>query len=172
MPLRLTDVHARVGDASVAGVRNVLLALVDDGLAASVPGGYLLNREHVAADGVIALATLHGAFVDRVRSWLEQRAEPVVVAGLYGSAARREGGADSDIDLVVVIEDGPVDDLADELADVVERWTGNRGHVLSLTSAEHTRLLDDEPPLVTSWQRDLQPIIGTRRMLLRRTAKA
>ena len=167
-PMRLTDVHERVRDASVAGVRKVLLALVDDGLVVRVPGGYVLNREHVAADGVVALAGLHGALVERIRSWLEGRDEPVVAAGLYGSAARRDGGSDSDVDLVVVVENGEVDALVDELADAVERWTGNRGHVQGLTVDEHARLLDEAPPLVEAWRRDLQPIVGTRRSLVGR----
>lgn len=165
-PLRLTDVHERVGDASVAGVRKVLLTLVDDGLIDKVPGGYVLNREHVAAEAVIALTSLHGALVGRIRSWLERRDEPVVAAGLYGSAARRDGGSDSDIDLVVVVRDGDADELVDELADAVERWSGNRGHVQGLTVEEHTRLIAEALPLVAAWERDLQPIIGTRRMLL------
>lgn len=165
-PLRLTDVQQRVGDASVGGVRKVLLALVDHGLVDSVPGGYVLNREHVAAEGVAALASLHGVLVERMRSWLELRKEPVVAAGMYGSAARRDGGPDSDIDLLVVVADGPVDELADDLADAVERWTGNRGHVQSMTVAEHARLVDENLPLVASWERDLQPILGTRRTLL------
>ena len=129
-------------------------------------GGYVLNREHVAADGVVALAGLHGALVERIRSWLEGRDEPVVAAGLYGSAARRDGGSDSDVDLVVVVENGEVDALVDELADAVERWTGNRGHVQGLTVDEHARLLDETPPLVEAWRRDLQPIVGTRRGLV------
>ena len=158
--------HERVGDASVAGVRKVLLTLLDDGLVYKVPGGYVLNREHVAADAVTSLASLHGALVGRIRSWLEQRDEPVVAAGLYGSAARRDGGSDSDIDLVVVIRNGESDQLADELADAVERWTGNRGHVQGFTVEEHARLIDEALPLVASWERDLQPIIGTRRTLL------
>ena len=165
-PLRLTDVHGRVGDASVAGVRKVLLALVADGLVARVPGGYVLNREHVAADAVTALAGLHGALVERIRSWLEQRDERVVAAGLYGSAARRDGGPESDVDLVVVVEGEEVDGLVDELADAIERWSGNRGHVQGLTVEEHGRLIEEAPPLIAAWERDLQPIIGTRRTLL------
>lgn len=171
-PLRLTDVHQRVGDASVAGVRRVLLALVADGLASSVPGGYLLNRDHVAAEPIVELAGLHGVLVERIRTWLEKRAEPVVAAGMYGSAARRDGGSDSDIDLVVVVDEGPVDDLADDLADAVERWTGNRGHVQVFTATDHRRLLDDTPPLLTSWRRELQPIIGTRQSLVGSQASA
>lgn len=171
-PMRLTDVHERVRDASVAGVRKVLLALVDDGLVTRDPGGYVLNREHVAADSIVALAGLHGAFVERVRSWLERRDEPVVAAGLYGSAARRDGESDSDVDLVVVVEGGAVDVLVDELADAVERWTGNRGHVQGLTIDEHARLLDEAPPLVEAWRRDLQPIVGARRRLVGGDAKA
>ncbi len=144
----------------------MLLTLLDGGLVLKVPGGYVLNREHVAADAVIALASLHGALIGRIRSWLEQRDEPVVAAGLFGSAARRAGGSGSDIDLVVVIEDGEAEKLTDELADAVERWTGNRGHVQGLTVEEHARLIDEALPLVAAWERDLQPIIGTRRILL------
>lgn len=144
----------------------MLLALVDDGLVTKVPGGYVLNREHIAADSVITLASLHGVLVERIRSWLQQREESVVAAGLYGSAARRDGGPDSDIDLVVVVEDEQVDELVDELADAVERWTGNRGHVQGLSVEEHGRLIEEALPLVAAWERDLQPIIGTRRKLL------
>jgi len=165
-PLRLTDVHAHVGDASVAGVRKVLLGLVVEGLVHEVPGGYVLNREHVAIDGLVALACLHGALVERIRSWLKRRDEPVVAAGLFGSAARRDGGTDSDIDLVIIVRKGPADGLADDLAEALERWTGNRGHVQGLTAAEHARLIQEAPPLVASWETDLQPIIGTRGTLL------
>lgn len=150
----------------------MLLALVADGLASSVPGGYVLNRDHVAAGPIVELASLHGVLVERIRAWLEQRDEPVTAAGMYGSAARRDGGPDSDIDLVVVVEEGAVDDLADGLADAVERWTGNRGHVQVLTATDHGRLLDDAPPLLASWERELQPIIGTRQSLLGSQAPA
>ena len=89
-----------------------------------------------------------------------------MVAGLHGSAARRDGGSESDIDQVVVIERGETDELVDELADAVERWTGNRGHVQGLTVEEHARLIDEALPLIDAWKRDLRPIIGTRRQLL------
>lgn len=121
---------------------------------------------------VTALVGLHGVLVGRIRSWLRQRGEPVVVAGLHGSAARRDGGSESDVDLVVVVENGEADELADELADIVERWSGNRGHVQCPTIEEHARLVDGAFPLVASWQHDLQPIIGTRRQLLGAEAMA
>jgi len=67
---------------------------------------------------------------------------------------------------VVIVEKGEVDTLVDELADAVRRWTGNRGHVQGLTVDEHARLLDEAPPLIEGWKRDLQPILGTRRSLV------
>ena len=92
----------------------------------------------------------------------------MVAAGLYGSAARRDGGPDSDIDLIVVVESGSGDELADELAGALERWTGNRGHVQCLTAEEHARLIEAAPPLVAAWELELEPIVGARRELLGR----
>lgn len=167
-PMRLTEVQRRVGDASVAGVRKVLLALVHHGIAHRVPGGYVLNRDHLAAGPIIALATQHGVLADRLRGWLDGRSEPVVAAGLFGSAARRDGGPDSDIDVLIVVEDGEEDHvaLADDLADVLERWTGNRGHVHVLTERQHAELIAADAPLTASWAEELQPLVGARSRLV------
>lgn len=51
-PLTLTHVHRLAGRGSLAGVRRVLLHLADVGLVHQVPGGFVLNRAHLAAPAV------------------------------------------------------------------------------------------------------------------------
>lgn len=67
MPMGLATVHTRAGRGSKSGVRSVLLRMVDEGLVLEVPGGYMLNRDHIAAPAVEMLATLHGELTSRIR---------------------------------------------------------------------------------------------------------
>jgi hypothetical protein len=161
-PASLSELHARTGEGSLSGVRNVLERLVTHGVAVKDPAGYRLNREHVAADAVVALASLHGRFAARVRSWLGERTEKVVAAGILGSMARRDGTPDSDIDLLVVVDDdGQGALLRDELADAVFAWTGNHAQALVLTPAQLAEMRAQQVPLVESWRTDLQMIEGS-----------
>jgi predicted nucleotidyltransferase len=132
-PMSLTEVHQRAGLGSLSGVRKVLQRLAEQGVVHHAPAGYVLNRDHVAAPALVLLAQLHGEVAVRIRDWLSDRPENVVAAGLFGSAARREGDATSDIDVVVITAETVGTDLADELADALEQWTGNRGQIIALS---------------------------------------
>jgi hypothetical protein len=59
-PLSLAEVHRRAGEGSKSGIRRVLLRLVSESVVHEVPGGYLLNREHLVAPAVELLANLYG----------------------------------------------------------------------------------------------------------------
>ena len=159
-PLELAEVHGRAGVGSKSGVRSVLLRMVDEGLVERVPGGYLLNRDHVAAPAVALLATLHGELVDRIRRSVEAWPVPPMLVGMFGSAARRDGDADSDIDVLVVSDDPDLDDRVDELAEQIRRWTGNRAQVLGRAHAEIARLQRAGEPILAEWTRDLVVIVG------------
>ena len=161
-PLSLTKVHQRAGRGSLSGVRKVLSRLVEHGLVDHDPAGYVLNRDHVAAPAIRHLAQLHGEVARRICGWLENRPEDVVAAGLYGSAARRDGDTDSDIDLIVVTGSSTGPALSEELAEAIERWTGNRGQVVLLTCDEVRVVREEDRPIVESWRRDLQMLIGDR----------
>lgn len=164
-PLTLTRVHRLAGRGSLTGVRRVLLRLVGAGLVLEVPGGYLLNREHVAAAAVEALAGLHGELVARIRREVGSWRRPPALVGLYGSAARRDGDERSDVDLLVVSDDPDAAARAEGLASQVRRWTGNRAHVVALTPAECARLRSAGEPLVASWDRELVVVAGDRSAL-------
>lgn len=164
-PVGLAEVHRLVGRASKSGVRQVLLRLVGEGLVHDVPGGYLLNREHLAAPAVDLLANLHGELVARIRAETERWGPPVDLVGLFGSAARRDGDSSSDIDVLVVSDAADLDDFVDRLADRVRTWTGNPAQILGLSRAALRRLRRAKEPITAAWDRELVVICGDRRAL-------
>lgn len=164
-PMGLADVHERAGRGSKSGVRSVLLRMVDEGLVLEVPGGYVLNRDHLAAPAVELLATLHGELANRIRSAVEAWPTPPALVGLFGSAARRDGDANSDIDVLVVSDDPGLDARVDELAEQIRRWTGNRAQVIGRSTSEITRLRRAREPVLAEWTRELIVIAGERAAL-------
>ena len=164
-PMALTTVHERTGRGSKSGIRSVLARMVDEGLVLDVPGGYVLNRDHLAAPAIEALAGLHGELADRIRRAVDEWPVPPALVGLFGSAARRDGGSRSDIDVLVVSEDPDLADRADTLAGQVQRWTGNNAHVVGRTPAEVARLRRAKEPILAEWTRDLVVIVGNRAVL-------
>lgn len=118
-PLPLSSVHRLAGRGSLTGVRRVLLRLVGTGLVQDVPGGFVLNRDHLAAPAVEILARLHGVLVERIRAEIDRWPGEVVAAGLFGSTARRDGDERSDIDIVVLSDSDGLEDFTAGLADKV-----------------------------------------------------
>jgi hypothetical protein len=137
---------ARLVDASSEGVRKVLARLVAQGIVTQDVAGaahlYRLNRDHLAAPAVIALAGLRAGLIDRLRTAIAEWRQQPAYAALFGSVARGEDRADSDLDICVVRPDGlgPDDTVwrrqVAELETAATRWTGNDTRVLELSSAD------------------------------------
>lgn len=164
-PLGLAAVHARAGRGSKSGVRSVLLRMVNEGLVLEVPGGYVLNRAHIAAPAVEMLAGLHGELIGRIRAAVEEWTTTPELVGMFGSTARRDGDTSSDID-VLVVSDGPdLDDCVDGLVEQICRWTGNTAQVIGRTPKQIARLRRAKEPILAEWARDLIVIIGERNAL-------
>lgn len=164
-PLTLTEIHRIAARGSLTGVRKVLLRLEGTGLVHRVPGGYVLNREHIAAPAVEQLAQLHGVLAERIRTALGQWEGTVLVAGMFGSAARHDGDALSDIDILIVSDSRGLEEFADTLAERVQTWTGNEAHVVTKTTSDLKRLRDAQEPIVQEWERSLLVLAGDRRAL-------
>jgi predicted nucleotidyltransferase len=160
-PLALAEVHRRAGGGSKSGIRRVLLRLVAEGVVHEVPGGYVLNREHLAAPAVELLANLYGELLARIRGEIEDWARAPILVGLFGSAARRDGDSSSDIDLLVVGNDPNLDDV-DRLGRRIEAWTGNTAQVIALTPGDLRRLRRAKEPILAVWERELVVILGDR----------
>jgi predicted nucleotidyltransferase len=77
---------------------------------------------------------------------------------VFGSFARQEGDSSSDIDVLIV--GTPSDDDVADLADLVERWTGNRAQVVVLAPDEYRRVVQAEEPVTKEWDRDLHVVVG------------
>jgi predicted nucleotidyltransferase len=97
-----------------------------------------------------------------VSTW---RIPPVSIA-MFGSAARREASADSDVDLLVVraatvADDDPAwSEAVGSLARQVERSTGNRAHIVELSEPELRNAVLRDEPLIESLRTEARTIVG------------
>jgi len=170
---------ARRAGRSNTGVQHVLDRLVEHGLVNREEVGrtflYELNRDHLLAPTVEQMAGAHAELVRRLRDAIDGWEIPPVHASLFGSAARGDGDASSDIDLLVVRPaDVDPDDAhwrgqVDGLADLVRRWTGNNAGIAEVSEGELPRLRKDRPPVVEEVSEDAVDLAGEEtRKLLRR----
>ena len=177
MPLTGREV-SRLAGASHTGVRRALDHLVDHGLvtveAAGAANLFQLNRDHVAADVALALAGLRQELLGRLRDHLARWDPAPVHVSLYGSAARRAGGPDSDIDLFVVRpdevdpEEPSWENQLDDLRDSVSRWTGNEVQVVEISEHECAALVAEGHEVIRAIREDGVDLAGKpARMLLR-----
>jgi hypothetical protein len=158
------EVARLTGRSSHSGVLDVLNRLTEHGLVDRVELNraflFALNREHVAAPVVDALAGLRAELFDRIRLALDTWHIAPIHVSLFGSAARGDGDTHSDIDLFVVRpmsvseEDPRWREQLDGLTASIVRWTGNRAAILEVSETELTRLAMDEPPIVARLRAD------------------
>lgn len=177
-PLSGLEVHRLAAAGSSSGVRKVLGRLVAQGLATVFEAGpsllYTANREHLAWPAVQSLMTMRQRLFESmamdVGGW---QVQPVLV-GVFGSAARGDGRASSDVDLLVVRPDDVGDVLAlgtggqagewasqvQSLRDGVHQLTGNRAHVVEFSAEDFASTLRSGEPIVEHWRRDLVRLAG------------
>jgi len=152
------QIHIGLGQGSARGVQLGLARLHRQGIVLAEPAGrailYRLNHDHLAAVHVRALAHLRHELLGRLRSEFESWDPRPLVAYLFGSTARRESNAESDIDICLVRPAEVVDpdsarwrNQVDALARAVTSWTGNDTRVVEFgeeearTGASHDPLL-------------------------------
>jgi predicted nucleotidyltransferase len=154
LPLSGRTIAALTNSVSQPTVSRMLRELVRTGLVLRGPGGYVINREHLAYRAVEVLLDSIGELGRRVGAAVEAwDVQPVSVV-LFGSTARGQAGPTSDVDLLVVrpssvdIEDsGWAHDVAD-LGGMVQSWTGVPCEVLEYDPAELEHLARSGDPLI------------------------
>jgi predicted nucleotidyltransferase len=166
-------VHQLAGRGTEQGVRNALERLVAQGIVLRSPAGpsylYALNRRHLAAPHVVGLATVRDELFARWRQLIAGwplRPRAVV---LFGSAARGEMRLDSDIDLLVVVDEDTeeLEGLIEQLQAETSAWTGNDARVLSVTASQ---VSPDEPVFAAAAEEGIM-IVGDRLWLRRASRK-
>jgi predicted nucleotidyltransferase len=170
---------ARHAGRSNTGVQHVLDRLVEHGLVNRQEAGrtflYTLNYDHLLAPIVQQLAGIRLELVERLRDAIRGWKIQPVHASLFGSAARGDGDARSDIDLLIVraadINSDSTDwrEQIDGLVDLVRRWTGNHAGIIEISEGELPRLRKDRPPVVEEVRKDAIDLAGepTRKLLAR-----
>ena len=127
---------------------------------------YKLNRDHLAADAVLALATMRTRLIEQLAARLRGFEHRPATAVLFGSAARGDGDEDGDIDLLLV-RPADVDDDdpqwrhdVDQLCSALLNWTGNSPDVLEYDQDELDQMLAENRPLARGLARDGIHIYG------------
>ncbi len=164
------EVHRLAAVGSPNGVRLVLARLVKQGLvvADEHPAAvlYQANREHLAWPAVETLAGIRARLIEGIRGELDSWGSPALHASLFGSVARGDGDAESDIDVLVVRPDDadedqpPWADQVDRLRAQVWAWTGNQCQVFQLEHARLTEHVRAKDPLVGDLLRDSVRLTG------------
>lgn len=170
------EVARRTG-RSPTGVQHALDRLVDHGLVHQTPAGraylYSFNREHLLAPAVEVMAGARRELIERLRTLIGQWKVPTFHASVFGSFARGEGNAASDIDLLVVrpkeidIEDEQWNGQLSELSERVHDWTGNHAGIAHISETDLPRLRKERPPVVEEVVAQAQHLVGmpARKML-------
>ena len=164
-PLVGSSIARLAGLPGSSGAR-ALQALEEIGLVDAEQVGrsrrYTANRDHLLWPAVEraleALSALEQLIVERAN------AEADVSLLLYGSVARDDADAASDVDLLLVHDDGAepsrIDRLVDDLQQITVRASGNSAQIYVISRGDLRRAVDDAEPIVASLRRDARLLSG------------
>lgn len=161
---------ARLASRSQPATQQVLDRLVEHGLVIRQEAGrarlYTLNREHLAAEPITSLVNLRSLFFQHLRDFFSLWDPPPLHVSVFGSAARGDGSASSDIDIFLV-RPGDVDEgdgkwrvQVEALADAVLEWTGNHAGLAEVSEDELDRLRKDRPRILENLEAEAVDIEG------------
>ena len=162
---------ARLAGVSQNGGWRALRRLVDQGVVIKQPAGgramlYTLNRDHLAAEPIITLTRLRSILIERLKEHLAAWEVHPIHASMFGSAARGDGGTESDIDILVIRprEVEEEHDLwrsqIDSLASAIHSWTGNHAGIAEIAERDLARLRRERPPVIKDVEADGITLIG------------
>lgn len=161
---------ARLSGVSLAQASRTLPSLVDLGVVErrEAPPSALFRwvPENVAARAITALTRARQTVVDELGAAAAVVVPPPVSVIVFGSFARGEADAESDVD-VIVVRSREVDEDDRAWRSATERWresvrrlTGNSVQVLEVGELEAARLLRSRRPLWVDVQRDGLVVFG------------
>ncbi len=161
---------AKLGGRSQDATQRVLDRLVLHGLVLRRDAGrarvYELNRDHVAAEPISQLTELRSRLFQRLRGGFALWQLLPFHVSIFGSAARGDGGVNSDVDIFLVRPgDVPEDDdkwrgQVAALADQVFEWTGNHAGIAEVSESELEWLRRERPAIVESIKADGVDVFG------------
>jgi predicted nucleotidyltransferase len=132
--LTVRQIHQLLPEGgSPQGVRKSVVRLAEQGAVLERVTGrsqaYALNNDHLLADAILQIANAKSELLSRMTQVISEWQVQPLTAQMFGSAARSEMLADSDIDLLIVMPDAAAEDavehLVSQLVAHATRWTGN-----------------------------------------------
>lgn len=158
-PLTGRRIHSLVGEHSLGAVQQALRDFERIGLITTETigraGVHRINTNHEAISPLRSLASP----LEMLASVAGETATGVDAVIVFGSVARGEAHADSDIDLAVVAPAAWKGRAA--LQQAVHERIGNRCDVLHLTRSDLTRSPQDREPVVAEILRDGVTLVGS-----------
>jgi len=161
---------ARLAGVSAAQASRVLPALAELGIVErqDAPPAvlYRILQDHVAVKALSALARASLAFAEELAREIDGMSPPPASVAAFGSFARHEARADSDIDLLVVRpadlreEDESWRAVVDGIREHAQRLSGNRIEILEVGLREIRPLIRSKRPLWRDIVRDAVVIYG------------
>lgn len=165
---------AAAAGVSPGNASAVIEDLIRAGLVSETVAGrssmVVLNRNHLAAGPLVALAGLRGELIRRLRDRLAEWPD-LKGAWLFGSVARGDAHGESDIDVLIVADDLQAPDLHPRLTQLqtdARAWTGNDLQFIEYEPASWRRLVRDKNPLVSQVRIDGIALGGDTTLLLER----
>lgn len=169
-PLTGRQVARLASEGSQQGIGKALNRLVEEGVVEREEAGssalYTLNREHLATPAIELIVNLRGELLQRLRHRLRDWTVKPAHASMFGSAARGDGDASSDIDLFIVrpqgvaADDGIWRDQLDDLALAVRRWTGNNAGIVEFPEGDLPALRRQRPAILDDLDADAITLFG------------
>ncbi len=169
------QVQRIAGQFSVDGIRRALERLTEQGIVDSQRTGnaisYRLNRAHLAAPAVLSLASLWDEFLRRMTDSIAAWERAPVFACVFGSSARGEMRATSDIDVFLVRRDAiQLDDddwlsQCEALTAAGRSWTGNVVNILEFSETETLEGLAMQDSVLDDIERDGISVSGPPRYI-------
>jgi DNA-binding transcriptional ArsR family regulator len=155
-PMTVGEVASRMPRGSEIGVRRSLARLVEQGTVKAVEMGrnrvHELNREHVAAQVAELLAGLRLELWKRLRDKFAGWSPLPIYACVFGSAARGDGGPDSDVDVLLVHSPFPGEiDPRRQSANLFDQMAGFAGGLMVPALSE---------PEASQWRRQVDELRG------------
>lgn len=161
-PLTGRQIHGLVSDDySLWSVQEALKALSQLGLVevhtVGRAGAHTINEDHSFVAPLRALVDPVAVLTTTISEVIDSDVQSVI---LFGSIARGEADADSDVDLAVIA--APTWDRRVELQDAIRTRLGNDCDVLVFSEAEYRRAAEAGEPVVSDILRDGVALVGSK----------